>query len=68
MPPIVIGKNVPIKSSDLKPVSIGEYKPKINNRLDGLSPGTKTPKAIKTPAKMNVRKLAGRVPTRSFRK
>ena len=67
-PPIAIGRNVPTISRDLKPVNIGLYKPKINSRLEGLSPGTRMPKAIKAPASIKVMKLAGSVPMMLFRK
>ena len=64
--PIPIGRKVPNKSNVLKPVSIGAYSPKIKSRFDGLKPGTKTPRAKRTPAKMKLAKLALREPRTKF--
>lgn len=67
IPPIAIGMKTK-GSKLLKPCSIGVYKPRIINKFDGLNPGTKTPKAIKAPAMMKPKKLAGMVPKISLMK
>ena len=52
----------------MKPISIGEYSPKIKSKFEGLKPGTRIPSAISAPAKINVKKFAGKVPTKLLRK
>ena len=61
--PIPIGKNVPNRSKDLKPVSIGPYSPKIKSKFDGLRPGTRIPSASKEPASIKFKKDADKLPT-----
>ncbi len=61
--PIPIGKNVPNKSNDLNPVSIGAYSPKIKSKFDGLRPGTRIPRASKEPARIKFKNDADKLPT-----